>query len=389
MALLVLGILLRPDWNHADLHTGVAEPGRLASDAMSGLSDPGERVLFVRDGPTATVYESELPDKSRVLIINARTNASDDAGDMATQILLGHAPLLLAPRPERVFAIGWGSGVTIGSLAQSPTRAITAVEIEPAVVEGSAHFRHVNNDPLRDPRVRLYVDDARHILVAAEETYDVIISEPPHPWVAGVSNLFTQDFYRLAERRLASDGLFVQWLQTYQISIDTYRAVLATFQSVFPEVMVFHPPGGTDTILVGSRRPLTVDLATLDQRWAFPATRADLARIGMQAPEYLLACLLLGPAGARQLAEGAQLNTDNNMYVEFRGPRDMERDVVESSQELFGVLESLAPPPESMLADPAALLSNPERLRTLIAALKFAERPDAVVARYEALAAGR
>jgi spermidine synthase len=389
MALLALGIVLRPAWNHADLHTGVAEPGRIASDALSGLSDPNERVLFVREGPTATVYVSELPDKSRVLIINARTNASDDPGDMATQILLAHVPLLIAPRPERLFAVGWGSGVTIGSLAQSPARSITAVEIEPAVVEGSAHFRHVNHDPLRDPRVRLHVDDARHILLAAEDTYDVIISEPPHPWVAGVSNLFTQDFYRLAERRLASDGLFVQWLQTYQISIDTYRAVLGTFQSVFPEVMVFHPPGGTDTILVGSRQPLTVDLATLAQRWAFPATRADLARIGMQAPEYLLATLLLGPAGAREVADGAQLNTDNNMFVEFRGPRDMERDVVESSQELFAVLEALAPPPESMLTDPAALLASPEHLRALVAGLKYAERPAAMIHRYEALAAGR
>jgi spermidine synthase len=389
-ALVVVGIVFRPAWNYADLHTGVAEPGRLPEDAaIHGLSDPAEKVLYVREGPTASVYVSELPDKSRVLIINARTNASDDPGDMATQVTLAHVPLLLAKHPEKVFVVGWGSGVTIGSVAQEPVESITAVEIEPAVVEGSAFFRHVNHDPLSDARVHLHVDDARHILLATEDVYDVIISEPPHPWVAGVSNLFTRDFYRLAERRLARDGVFVQWLQTYQISLETYRAVLATFQSVFPEVMVFHPPGGTDTILVGTREPLRFDLKTLDERWAFPATRADLARVHVERPEHLLACVLLGPDGVRELAKDAQINTDNNMYVEFRGPRDMERSVIASSQELFGVLESAAPPLETLLTDPTALLGNRDRLRALVEGLKRAERPAEVTARYESLAAGR
>ena len=124
------------------------------------------------------------------------------ANDMATQVLLSQLPLLFAPRTDRVFVVGWGSGVSVGSAARTATGQVTAVELEPAVVEGSAFFRHVNLDPLRNPRVRLYEDDARHILVASDDRYDVVLNEPSHPWVAGVANLFTRDYYELVARRL-------------------------------------------------------------------------------------------------------------------------------------------------------------------------------------------
>src|SRR5439155_1215746 len=128
--------------------------------------------------------------------------------DMTTQVLLAQIPLLVAPRAEDVFVVGWGSGVTVGSALASPVRHVTAAEIEPAVVEASRFFVHVNHDPQRDPRLRLYEDDARHILPASDETYDWVISEPPHPWAMGVANIFTQDFYRLVDRRLRDGGVF-------------------------------------------------------------------------------------------------------------------------------------------------------------------------------------
>jgi spermidine synthase len=367
---IALGMLLRPAWNFQDLQAGVAEPGRLASDAIHQLTDPRERVLYAREGPTASVLANQLPDGSRVLTINGRANASDDPGDMATQVLLARVPLLLAPRADRVFVVGWGSGVTVGSAAALPDTQVTAVEIEPAVVEASDAFLHVNGDPRHNPRVRLFEDDARHILLASEDTYDVIISEPPHPWVAGVSNLFTRDFYRLASRRLAPDGVFAQWLQSYQMSFETYSTIIGTFHTVFPEVLVFNPAETSDTILVGSRVPLTLDLKTLEGRWEVEPVRADLARVGLKRSEDLLATLALGPDGVRRIAAQApRLNTDNNMAVEFRGPRDMERGMYESVVALFGELARYATPIEALLTDPAPLLGSRERLEALVAAL--------------------
>jgi spermidine synthase len=383
-ALVALGILRPPRWRHLELHAGVAEPGRLAG--ASRLADPRERLLYQRDGQTASVIVDELPDGIRVLVINARTNASDSAADMGTQVLVAQLPLLLAPRADRVLVIGWGSGVSVGSVTRSPSREIVAVELEPAVVEASHFFDHVNDTPLDDPRVRLLEDDARHVLLAAPETWDVIVSEPSHPWVSGVANLFTRDFYALAARRLAADGVMSVWVQTYQMSLDTYRSLLATFQSVFPEVLVFRPPSGIDTVLIGSRRPLRLDLAELEARLQRPGTREDLARIGVTRPEDVLALLHLAPAGVRALAGDARLNTDNNMYVEFRGPRDMERDVYGSSAGIFEAFARHAVPPETLLSDPAAVLGSRERLAALAAAFRVAQR-DA--SRYEALARGR
>jgi hypothetical protein len=143
---------------------------------------------------------------------------------------------------------------------------------------------------------------------------------------------------------------------------------------VFPEILIFHPPETGDTILVASRQPLVLDLAALERRWEEPAVRADLARVGLERPEHLLACLVLGPEGVRALAARGHVNTDDNMYVEFRGPRDMERGMFESANALFTEFARHATPVENLVADAADLLGSRDRLAALIAGLTRAER---------------
>jgi spermidine synthase len=377
-----LAMLTRPQWNVLDLHAGVFEPGRLTDPGSGTLSDPGARVLFHREGRTASVLVVERADGSRHLVINGRTNASTNPPDMATQLLLAQLPLLLAPRPEEVFIVGWGSGVTAGAATQSPAKRVTAVELEPAVVDASALFDHLNHRPRSDPRVRLYDDDARHLLLASDDSYDVIISEPPHPWVTGVANLFTQDFYRLVARRLHADGVVAQWLQSYQISFESYRSVVASFHAVLPEVMICNPPGGSDTILLGSRRPLAFDLDALHARWANETVRDELARASTPSPEHLLAGCYVGPDGVRAMVRGARLNPDDNMNVEFAAPRDIVRSPTETVKEIAAGLKPHAVPPERLLVDSSALFAHPERVRALIDGLRLHGR---ATARYEHL----
>ena len=387
-ALVVAGIARAPAWNYQDLHTGVAEPlSGLSGTQLSQitrLADPRERVLFQREGATASVLVREDPRKIRKLVINSRTNASDSASDMSTQVLLAQLPLLFAPRTDRVFVVGWGSGVSIGSAARTAIGQVTAVELEPAVVEASAFFKHVNLDPLANPRVRLYEDDARHILVASDERYDVVLNEPSHPWVAGVANLFTRDYYELVARRLEPDGILGTWIQSYQIAPETYRSLLATLQSVFPEILLFHSPGTSDTILLAARRPFVVDLPELERRFAAGETRAEFARVGVKSPAQLLGSLYLGSDAARGWSAGARLNTDDNMYVEFRGPRDRERASAGGVGNVLEELQGRAAAPESWLADPQALLGDRARLAALVEGMRSVERETA---RYDALLA--
>ena len=288
------------------------------------------QLLMFQEGRTATV--SVRRDWGITsLAINGRTNGSDRE-DMPTQVLLAHLGLLTAPHPGNVLAIGFATGVTAGSVLQAPVDSLTCVELEPATLAASRYFEHVNNKPLADPRLHMILDDARTYLRTNPARYDIIISEPSHPWVPGVANLFTREFLALGKERLSDDGVFVQWLQMYQLSNESLRSVLATYQEVFPYVFVFRVRGETnskDLILLGSRQPLKLDYVAA--RISDPRVTADLARVGIKSIEDLRAWLVadetqLGPAVA-----GAVINTDDNMHVETVAPREAFRPTMEEN----------------------------------------------------------
>jgi spermidine synthase len=255
------------------------------------------------------------------LAINGRTNASDH--DMPTQIMLAQLPLLLAPSTRTGLIVGFASGVSAGAILQSPIESVTCVELEPATVKASRYFEHVNNHPLNDPRLRLVIDDARTYLRVNPTRFDIIMSEPSHPWVPGVANLFTREFFELGRQRLNDDGVFVQWLQTYQLSTNSLRSVLATFQNVFPHTMVFRVGGmaqGKDLILVGSRAPLSLD--HVGERMREPRMAAELARIDMKSEADVRAWFVCDELRLRPAVAGATINSDDNMHVETSAPRE-------------------------------------------------------------------
>ncbi len=151
----------------------------------------------------------------------------------------------------------------------------------------------------------------------------MIVSEPSHPWVPGVANLFTREFFELGRGRLKEDGVFVQWLQTYQLSTESLRSVLATYRSVFPHVLVFRVQGaarGKDLILVGSRVPLS--LARVGERMQDARVAKELSRININSPTDLEAWFVCDETVLAPAVEGAAINTDDNMLVETSAPRE-------------------------------------------------------------------
>jgi spermidine synthase len=295
-----------------------------------------------QEGRTATVSVRRDWGITSVAI-NGRTNASDGA-DMPTQVMLGQLGVLIAPRLNNALIVGFATGVTAGSVLQCPMNSVDCVEIEPAAVASSRYFEHVNNNPLADPRLHMILDDARTYLRTNPARYDLIISEPSHPWVPGVANLFTREFFALGKERLRDDGVFVQWLQMYQLSTESLRSVLATYQEVFPYVFVFRIRGRTnskDLILLGSRQPLSLDFVAA--RLTNPRVAADLARVGIKNAEDVRAWFIadqtqLGPAVA-----GAIINTDDNMHVETVAPREAFRPTMEENSAWIEKLRSKAP----------------------------------------------
>ncbi|HSE15940.1 MAG TPA: fused MFS/spermidine synthase [Pyrinomonadaceae bacterium] len=329
--------IIAPRMNLADLSIGAYDSlVRVLAQTREGVkeAEAGPNVhelLMYQEGPTATV--SVRRDQNTVsLAINGRTNASDSIYDMPTQVMLGQLPLLLAPKIDNGLIIGYATGVTVGAMLQSPVQSVTCVELEPGTVAGSQFFNHVNNRPLDDPRTTLIIDDARTFLRVTPNRYDMIVSEPSHPWVPGVANLFTQEFFELGRARLSDEGIWVQWVQIYQLSTESLRSVLATYHKVFPHVLVFRVGGlsnGKDLLLAGSNRPLNLD--RLSERYSDPRVAAELARVDLKSEAdvrswYLCDESRLGPAVA-----GAKINTDDNMHIEMTVPREAFRPLMQSN----------------------------------------------------------
>jgi spermidine synthase len=291
-----------------------------ANQTQAGTQD-AQRLLMYEEGPTATV-SVRRDGTITSLAINGRTNASDKE-DMPTQVMLGQLPLLLSPRIENGLIVGYGSGVTVGAMLQSPIKSLECVELEPSVINAGEYFNHVNNQPRRDARLRLIVDDARAYLRVNPARYDIIVSEPSHPWVPGVANLFTREFFELGRSRLSDEGVFMQWLQIYQLSNDGLRSVLATYQSVFPHVLVFRVGGaakGKDLLLVGSRAPLTLE--RIAERMTDPLAAAELARVNIKGRSDVESWYVCDETQLKGALDGAVINTDDNMHIENRAPRE-------------------------------------------------------------------
>ncbi len=332
------------------------------------------RLLFYRDGLNSTVAV-ERTERMTSLRVNGKVDASNGV-DMATQLALGHLPVFLHPRPGRVLIIGLGSGVTAGAAAQHPAvREIDVAELEPAVVEASNLFLQENRGVLRDPRVRVVIGDGRNYILASPKRYDVIASEPSNPWMAGVANLFSREFYALAQERLADDGIMVQWFHGYSMFPRDLKMIVNTFRQIFPHATLWRTIPG-DYLLVGAPSPLRVDYSLLEQRIAASTgVREDMASLRLPSPLDFLTLFLLGEADLTRFAEGAPVNTDDRPILEFAAPLALYGDTVDENSRLLREARTAELPPISNL--PAGRLET-RRVHLARAFWARGEREDAL-----------
>jgi spermidine synthase len=315
----VVVLIGSPSWDRELLASGVYKyPADLSQDVDPEIALKAGTLLYYRDGAAATVSVKRLAG-TRALSIDGKVDAST-FGDMLTQKALAHLPLLLHPNPREALVIGLGSGVTAASALIHPITQLDVVEISPEVVDASRYFAAENRNALEDPRTRLVLGDGRSHLLLSNRKYDVIVSEPSNPWMAGVAALFTREFFLAARERLAPDGIICQWAHTYDISEADFRSIVATFLSVFPHGTMWLIGEG-DVLLVASAVPLDSRLETLEQTWRRPGVAVDLREVSAFEPFALLSSFAAGPHELQRYAAGAALQTDDRMALEFSGPR--------------------------------------------------------------------
>ncbi|MGC4083533.1 MAG: fused MFS/spermidine synthase [Vicinamibacterales bacterium] len=321
-AVALVATFTAPAWNRPLLASGAY---KYASAVPQGLDIEtaltAGTLLYYRDGGTATVSVKRLTG-ALSLAIDGKVDAST-AGDMLTQKLLAHLPLLLHGDAKEVGIIGLGSGITLASALTHPVAHVDVIEIAREVVDASRLFAPDDAQPLNDPRVRLLVTDARSHFALAARTYDVVVSEPSNPWMAGVAALFTREFFESARRRLTADGVMCQWVNTYDISTSDLQSIVATFTSVFPDTTLWLAGDG-DLMLIGSPTSMDPKVDRLAHLPDDPRIVADLRSVGVTSPFGLLSMLVGGRDTARRFGADAPIQTDDRLELEFSAPRALQ-----------------------------------------------------------------
>lgn len=393
-ALVAAGLLwsFPPPWNPMMMTSGVykyvdnlKEP--TAEELRRAMIDRYE-LLWYREGlSTVVTVARNRVTGNQWLANNGKIDASTST-DMPTQVLVAHTPMLfLEGRARRSMLIGLASGITLGAMTLHPElETIDVVELEPSMPEAARLFAPWNHDALADPRVRLIGNDARNQLVLTPPgTYDLVVAEPSNPWLTGVANLFTREFFVMGQGRLAPGGIWAQWVQMYGMDARDLQSVIRTFCEVYPHVLLFSTIRDADLVMLGSNEPITMSAELADRLVKKNVgVESELAAVGVIDAYDLLSHYLFDRAAALNLTGGIPLNTDDNLLVEYSAPKNLHR---ETSGENFLMLLPHAQTPLASVPDADGLVRLAESyawrddyVRALIA-LKEAEarepgRPD-------------
>ncbi len=292
--------------------------------------------LYMGEGMNATVAVTELNTGVRMFHVSGKVEASTDGRDMRLQRMLGHIPALVHPQPRSILVVGCGAGVTAGSFLLHPdVEKITVCEIEPLIPRVVAQFfGNENYDLVRDPRVRIVYDDARHFILTTHERFDIITSDPIHPWVKGAATLYTKEYFELCKEHLNPGGLITQWVPLYESNLAVVKSEVATFFSAFPNGTLWSNDdegGGYDLVLMGSLRTATtyerppfadgrIDLDQLQRRMTsveYTDVAKSLRDVGCRSAFSLLATYAGRASDLGPWLKGAQINRDLNLRLQY------------------------------------------------------------------------
>jgi spermidine synthase len=304
-------------WRHSGIGAGRAEMSSPTVNALEDFQRFFRRSVFWEaEGVESSVAMSS--DSGVAFIINGKIDGNSRL-DSGTQVMSGLVGAILHPQPKRSLVIGLGTGSTAGWLGQVPEmERVDVIELEPAVREVARVCAPVNCSVLENPKVHLHIGDAREVLLTTPAKYDIIFSEPSNPYRAGIASLFTREFYEAVTQRLENGGIFLQWLQAYDIDGEAIRSVYATLGSVFPNVETWTTQAN-DLLLVATREPLSMDAARLRQRVAGEPFHSALRNAWrVDSLEGFLSHYVGHDALTRAVAAaGNDISTDDRNQLEF------------------------------------------------------------------------
>lgn len=312
-------------WRHSPIGAGRVDLQKVANGQgiHNWLNSQRGMVRWEAEGVESSV--ALIAVDGFTFVVNGKSDGNTRK-DAATTVMGGLLGALTHPRPTSAMVIGLGTGSTAGWLGAVPSiERVDAVELEPAMLEVARRCSPVNAQALENPKVHVTLGDAREVLLTTRQRYDLIFSEPSNPYRAGVASLFTREFYQGAAARLNEGGIFMQWVQGYEVDGRTLRSVYATLGSVFPEVETWQLASG-DLLLMASQKAVGHNAVKLRQRIVEEPFKTALASTWrVNDLEGLLAHYLAGPDLARTVAakDAESVSTDDRNHIEFGFARDV------------------------------------------------------------------
>jgi len=278
----------------------------------------------------ASIAVTEETNGYRNFHVSGKVEASTEPQDMRLQRLLGHLSALMHDNPKDVLVVGFGAGITAGAISIHPSvERMVICELEPLIPKiVSQYFSDANYGVAESSKVSVVYDDARHYVLTTRKKFDVITSDPIHPWVKGAATLYTRDYFEHVKAHLNPGGVVTQWVPLYESTPDVVRSELATFFSVFPNGTVWRNDNsdgsGYDVVL----------LARLDDKPANKLIDVDALQARITQPEYAPVKMSLAEVGyasafdvlrtytgrSRDLEpwlQGAEINRDRNLRLQY------------------------------------------------------------------------
>ncbi|HEX7121795.1 MAG TPA: fused MFS/spermidine synthase, partial [Gemmatimonadaceae bacterium] len=292
--------------------------------AVTWLGSHGE-FIYVGEGMNSSMAVSREASGALNYHNAGKVQASSLPQDMRLQRMLGHLTTLVPEHPRKVLVIGCGAGVTAGAVSISPiVEEVVIAEIEPLVPKVvSTYFSEYNYDVVRNPKVKVQIDDARHYLLTSKEKFDAITSDPFDPWVKGAATLYTREFFETMRDHLNPGGVITLFVQLYEAGMPAVKSEIATFLEVFPEGMVFgntHQGAGYDVVLLAQVGESQINVDRIEERLASPEfapVAQSLQEIGFYSGVELLSTFAAQGPSLRPWLADAQVNRDRNLRLQY------------------------------------------------------------------------
>jgi spermidine synthase len=276
---------------------------------------------------TASVAVSKLSDGVLNYHNAGKVQASSEPQDMRLQRMLGHMTTLIPPQAKRVVVIGCGAGVTAGAVSVDPAVTNeTIAEIEPLVPRVvSEYFGEHNFNVVKNPKVHVRIDDARHYVLTSTEKFDAITSDPLDPWVKGAAMLYTREFFEGAKAHLNPGGVVTLFVQLYESNTEAVKSEIGTFFEAFPNGVLWGNTNngqGYDLVLLGQAgdQPIRINVdeiqAKLNRPEYAPVVKS-LRDIGFYTAVDLFSSYGGRATDLKEWLKNAPINRDRNLRLQY------------------------------------------------------------------------